>query len=201
MTSSIIEKLKELGYQTISEEHFRYVDLWYAWYQGHVKSFHDYRIFNGVRHVLCQRYTLGLAKQVAEEWANRIANEKLVITLEGQKEQAFFDEVCEGNHFRQMINRYQELGFALGGSACVARLGGVTVDEQGRVMEKAQKLYLDFVAADGIFPLSWENGIVTECAFATEFSKGSGNYLYLQLHVKDGAGTYAIQNHVYRKEN
>ena len=201
MTSSIFEKLKELGYSTVSEEHFRYVDTWRAWYEGHVKSFHDYRIYNGIRHVPCQKLTTGLAKNACESWADRIANEKLTITLEGEKEQAFFDEVCDGNHFREMVNRYQELCFALGTSACVARLGGVGIDERGRVIEKAQKLYLDFVTAEGIFPLSWTNGTVTECAFATEFSKGDSTYCYLQLHVLDGTGLYAIQNHVYRKEN
>jgi A118 family predicted phage portal protein len=100
-----------------------------------------------------------------------------------------------------MMNRYQELSFALGESAVVARLGGITVDGKGRVLNKAQKLFLDFVAADGIFPLSWENGIITECAFMTEFSKGSSTYCYLQLHTKDSYGTYVIQNHIYRKEN
>ena len=129
MTEQIIEKLRELGYETLPEDHFRAVELWRQWYAGHVKAFHDNFVFNGVNKVPCQKFTTGLAKQVCEEWANRIANEELAVTLEGEKEQAFFDEVCEKNHFRQMINRYQELGFALGGSACVARLGGVEIDE------------------------------------------------------------------------
>ena len=201
MTNQIFDKLKELGYSTVPEDHYRYVDIWKQWYEGHVKSFHDYKVFNGVRNVPCQKFSTGLAKNVCESWADRIANENLSITLEGEQEQAFFDEVCDLNHFREMINRYQELGFALGGSACVARLGGITVDGQGRVLEKATRLYLDFVAADGIYPLSWENGIIRECAFATEFSKGDSTYCYLQLHVQDGSGLYAIQNHIYRKEN
>ena len=201
MIQSIIEKLKELGYSTVSEDHYRDIDIWRQWYAGHVSSFHDYRVFNGVRHVPCHKVTAGLAKQICEDWADRLMNEKVSVTLEGEKEQAFFDEVCRQNSFQQMMNRYQELSFALGGSACVARLGGVTVDEKGRVLKKAQRLYLDFVAADGIFPLSWENGIITECGFVTEFSRDGGTYCYLQLHTKDGYGAYVIQNHIYRKEN
>ena len=100
---------------------YQYIDIWKQWYEGHVRNFHDYFVFNGVNKVPCQKLTTGLAKQACEEWANRIANEKLAVTLEGEREQAFFDEVCRKNHFRQMINRYQELSFALGGSACVAR--------------------------------------------------------------------------------
>ena len=201
MTEQIIEKLKELDYQTISEDHYRAIDLWRQWYAGHVSSFHDYKVFNGVRHVPCHKVTAGLAKQICEDWADRLMNEKVSITLEGEKEQAFFDEVCRQNRFQQMMNRYQELSFALGESACVARLGGISTDGKSRVLDRAQRLYLDFVAADGIFPLSWENGVITECAFVTEFSKGNANYCYLQLHVKDSYGTYVIQNHIYRKEN
>ena len=201
MTSQIFEKLKELGYSTVSEDHYRDIDIWRQWYAGHVSSFHDYRVFNGVRHVPCHKVTAGLAKQICEDWADRLMNEKVSVTLEGEKEQAFFDEVCRQNRFQQMMNRYQELSFALGGSACVARLGGVTVDEKGRVLKKAQRLYLDLVAAEGIFPLSWENGTITECGFVTEFSRDGGTYCYLQLHTKDGYGAYVIQNHIYRKEN
>ena len=201
MTDQIFQKLKELGYSTVSENHYRFVDLWKQWFSGHVADFHDYRVFNGLQQVQCHKVTAGLAKQICEDWADRLMNEKVSVTLEGEKEQAFFNEVCRQNSFVQTMNRYQELSFALGGCACVVRLGGIAVDEHGRVREKAQNLYLDFVAADGIYPLSWENGNITECAFLTEFSKGEKTYCYLQLHVLDSGGMYAILNHVYLREN
>ncbi len=77
MTSSIIEKLKELGYSTVPEEHYRAVELWKKWYAGHVSSFHDYKVFNGLRHVPCHKVTAGLAKQACEDWADRLMNEKV----------------------------------------------------------------------------------------------------------------------------
>ena len=201
MTDQIFEKLRELGYSTVSEDHYRFVDLWKQWFSGHVNSFHDYKVFNGLQQVQCHKVTAGLAKNICESWADRLMNEKVSITLEGEKEQAFFDEVCRQNSFQQMMNRYQELSFALGCGAVVARLGGIAVDEQGRVREKAQKLYPDFVAADGIFPLSWQGGAVHECAFMTEFNRDGDTYCYLQLHVLDGAGLYNIQNHLFKREN
>ena len=108
MTSQIIEKLKELGYQTVSAEHYRNVDYWRQWYGGHVPSFHDFRVFNGVRHIPCRKVSTGLAKKACEDWADRLMNEKVKITLAGEQEQAFFDAVCGQNRFRQMMNRYQE---------------------------------------------------------------------------------------------
>ena len=181
--SSIIEILKGLGYQTVSEEHFRSVALWRKWYAGHVSSFHDYKVFNGLRHVPCHKVTAGLAKQACEDWADRLMNEKVSVILSGDREQAFFDRVCDENHFRSLMNRYQELSFALGGGAVVARLGDIAVDSRGKVAGTAGKLFLDFVSADGIFPLSWQGGIIRECAFATEFIRGDSSYCYLQLHV------------------
>ena len=201
MTSNIIEKLRELGYQTVTEDHYRAVEIWRQWYRGHVKSFHDYKVFNGLRHVPCQKVTAGLAKQACEDWADRLMNEKVTVSLSGEKEQAFFDQICEQNRFRSMMNRYQELSFALGGAACVVRLGGLTVDGRGKIAGTSGRLFLDFVTADGIFPLSLKDGVVTECAFATELAKGDSVFCYLQLHVLDENGRYVICNHVYRKEN
>ena len=82
-----------------------------------------------------------------------------------------------------MMNRYQELSFALGGGAVVARLGDIAVDWRGRIAGTAGRLFLDFVAADGIFPLSWQGGVIRECAFMTEFVRGDAAYCYLQLHT------------------
>ena len=98
------------------------------------------------------------------------------------------------------MNRYQELSFALGGGAVVARLGDIAVDWRGRIAGTAGRLFLDFVAADGIFPLSWQGGVIRECAFMTEFVRGDAAYCYLQLHVLEPGGKYAIENHVYRRD-
>ena len=200
MTTQIIEKLKELGYSTVPEEHYRAVELWKKWYAGHVSSFHDYKVFNGLRHVPCHKVTAGLAKQACEDWADRLMNEKVAVHIEGEKEQAFFDRVCRENRFRSLMNRYQELSFALGGGAVVARLGDIAVDWRGRIAGTAGRLFLDFVAADGIFPLSWQGGVIRECAFMTEFVRGDAAYCYLQLHVLEPGGKYAIENHVYRRD-
>ncbi len=74
MTTQIIQQLKSLGYSTVSEDHYRLIDTWKKWYAGHVSSFHDYKVFNGLRHVPCHKVTTGLAKQACEDWADRLMN-------------------------------------------------------------------------------------------------------------------------------
>ena len=199
--TQIIDKLRELGYSTVPADWYSLIDTWNQWYQGRVRGFHDYRVFNGIKHVHCTKLTAGLAKTVAESWADMLMNDRVVITLEGSAEQAFFDEACAANNFRQMMNRSEEYAFALGTSAVVACLTGLQVDEEGRALSPATGIRLDFVRADGVFPLSWQNGVVHECAFATNQTFEGKTYVYLQIHCRPSGCEYRIENHLFSRTN
>lgn len=152
-------------------------------------------------HVHCHRYTMGMAKKVSEDWANLLMNEKVSITLEGEKEQDFFDSVCEDNNFLVKVNEMQEMKSALGTAAYVPRVVGATVNaDTGELTGSAQAVKIDYCIAPGIFPLSWENGKVLECAFATRRTIQNENYLYLQIHHLVN-GLYDIENVLYREQN
>ena len=168
MDINICTKLNELGYKTVPQSFYTNIAVWKSWYKGRVDDFHKYTVFNGQKKVECMKCTAGLAKKACEDWADLMMNEKVKLTLEGQKEQEFVDDVFEKNNFRQMANRYEELAFALGTTAIVARVKGMRVNEEGYMNgDGAKGLLLDFVMADGIYPIAWENGIIDECAFAT----------------------------------
>ena len=202
---TILSQLKSLGYESIPASWYDHISDWDAWYRGSVPDFHDYTVFNGMRHVRCRKLTAGMAKNIAESWADLLMNASLSITLEGKKEQEFFDAVCASNNFRYMMNLYEEYTFALGTSAIVLRLTGVPVDSEGKLLRpKRSKHYMpelaiDFVRADGIFPLSWENGVVRECAFATSHTVSGKEYLYLQIHLLQPDSTYRIENRLFFK--
>lgn len=194
---NISDKLRELGYKTVPESFYQYIQLWNAWYQNDVKDFHHYTIWNGIEHVERKKLSAGMAKKAAEDWANMLMNEKVAITLEGKAEQDFFDNVCKENNFRKMMNKFQELAFALGTTAYVARVSGLPVNGEGMSAGDAKALKIDFVMADGIYPLAWENDMVTSCAFATKRVSNNRSYVYLQIHEKSEAGTYDIKNYVF----
>ena len=80
---NIIEKLKQLGYSTVSEEFYTKVQEWKSWYGGDVKGFHKYMVRNGTSVVRCKRYSLIIGKKFPDDWANLLMNEKVHITLEG----------------------------------------------------------------------------------------------------------------------
>lgn len=202
MSNAVIIKLNELGYTTIPDSFYSKVYEWKSWYQGDVKGFHNYTVQNGERQVKCRRYSLGMGKKLCEDWANLLMNEKVQITLEGQKEQDFIDLVLTENNFTVKANEMQELKFALGTVAYVPRVIGQEISESGDIVPgNASGIVLDYVTIENIYPLSWQNGYVSECAFSSEVTRGGKDYLYLQIHRREDNGNYVIENRIYRYDN
>ena len=196
---NLYEKLRERGYKQIDTDPYANIKVWQSWYEGDVKKFHTYRVFNGSKHVQVRRYTMGMAKKVAEDWASLLMNEKAAITLEGKKEQEFIDKVFDDNNFRVKASELQEHKAATGTTAFVPRVTGAAADEEGNVT--GGEIKLDYVTAANIVPLTWENGVVTECAFATSKTVGKDKYLYVQIHKLAENGLYDIENVVYKDQN
>lgn len=198
--ASVIRILQGKGFNTIPEQFYSQIGIWKSWYDGNVRDFHNFKVFNGRNAVQCRRYSLGMAKKVSEDWANLLLNEKVKITLEGKKEQAFFDEVCTKNNFSVKANEMQELKSGLGTAAYVVRASGADADLETGIVGGGAEIKIDYVTAADIYPLSWENGVVGECAFTSHFTQKGQKYVYLQIHrLQDGR--YIIENSIYRDTN
>ena len=189
-----VELLKEIGCPIADSGFYSKIEEWKSWYVGDVKKFSTYTVKTGERIVKCKRYSLGMAKKVSEDWANLLMNEKVKITLEGKKEQAFVDKILSGSFFEVKCNEMQELKAALGTVAYIPRVVGQTEFS-------ASDIILDYVTAEHIWPISWVNGVIQECAFDSVVNVGKDEYIYLQIHKKDDRGLYVIQNQLYRNSN
>lgn len=200
---NIYEKLKALGFDTVPKEFYEQrIDVWRSWYEGKVNKFHSYRVYNGSKFVRMERYSAGMGKKVCEDWANLLFNEKVKITLEGKAEQEFFDSVCEANNFTVKANEMQEKKAAFGTCGYVFTVTDFTVDEDtGELTGNGKEIKLDYVAGANIIPLSWDNGVITECAFAIEKTIKGDQYVYMQVHHLADNGTYDIDNILYLKNN
>lgn len=194
---NIQEKLKELGYNCVPRQFYQRIDVWSSWYDGAVNDFHNYTVYNGIEYLDMKRYSLGMGKKVAEDWANLLLNEKVVITLEGEKEQAFVQNVLEANNFRVRGNEMQERKAALGTVAYVPRVENVKVQEGTGAILSAGSIKLDYCTAGAIYPLSWENGIVAECAFVSTHTIKDDSYTYIQIHALAN-GKYDIINKLFK---
>lgn len=201
MAFDIFNKLKALGYKTCPEDFYRKIDEWKQWYDGDVRKFHHYTVYNGQKTVQMERYKLGMAKKVCEDWANLLLTEKVKVTLEGDAEQAFFDDVCKKNSFDVKANELEELTFFGGTTAIIVRAVDVPVNEATGAITGTGRLVLDYVYMPNIFPLTWENGRASQCAFATRKVDGEDEYMYVQIHRLNESGTYDIENYLYRDNN
>lgn len=200
---NLLEKLKALGFTTVPKEYYEQsVDVWQSWYEGKVKKFHSYRVYNGSKFVRMSRYSVGMGKKVCEDWANLLMNEKVHITLEGKKEQEFFDGVCADNNWTVKANETQEKKAAVGTAAYVFTVTDVPVDEEnGDIVGNGGKIKIDYCSGNSIIPLSWDNGIINECAFAVEKVVKGDTYVYMQVHHFGENGNYDIDNFLYLKNN
>lgn len=168
MSNVIRQYLTDKKYNTASDDTYSHIYDWLTWYQGDVENFHNYKIYNGAVTTKHRRYTLGMAKKVCEDWANLILNEKVSIKAGNYEKR--LNEILEQNNFRVRGNQLIELAYALGTGAFVEYK-----DAEGSVI-------IDYIRADMIYPLSWDNGDITECAFGTTRVMDGKETIYLQIH-------------------
>ncbi len=176
----ITSYLKKLGFHPVNDEFYNTINLWFGWYRGKVPSFHDYFQYNGKKTIARSRATLGMAKHVCEHWANLLLNEKIKVSLKNSKSDKAVKAVLRKNNFYCCANRLLELTFALGTGAFVEYLDGAEV-------------LIDYIRGDMIFPLTWDNDKITQCAFAGEKYINGEKYYYINLHLLED-GYYKIEN-------
>lgn len=182
---AITRYLKQQGYGTVDDSFYTQIGRWFKWYKGKVASFHTYRQYNGMKTITRQRKTLGMAKKIPEDWANLALNEKVEIVIDDEEVSEQVHGVLDTNNFRVKGNQLLELAFALGTGAFVEYKDGDTVK-------------IDYIRAGMIYPLSWDNGRIKECAFASERAKGQEKQVYLNIH-KLVNGRYVIENQMFRR--
>lgn len=179
------------------------IEMWRSWYKGNVKSFHNYFVPNGKAKVKQQRYTMNMAKEISEDWADLIWSEKCKISVKNEESQNQFDELVNQLDLYSVINQAIEKANALGTVGLVTGVYDIKSDEYGTTLDVSEsKVRIDLVNVDCIFPLTWNNKEITECAFGSiEYIKGK-KYTVLSVHqINERTGNYVIKNHLFETVN
>lgn len=184
---AVTQYLKRRGFACVDDSWYSLIRLWQSWYQGKVPAFHCYRQYNGRRKVARTRKSLGMAKTIPEDWADLALNEKVDIVVNKATVNKRVQQVLKDNNFRVRANQLLELAFALGAGAFVEYLEG-------------DRVRIDYIRAGMIYPLTWDNGEVLECAFASERAVGKERQLTLTIHKRDEQGVYILENHLFRRQ-
>lgn len=194
---------KEYNYNpSVRDDMQTYIDQWHSWYKGNVKKFHNYFIYNGNRKVRQQRFTMNMAKEISEDWSDILWSEKCEISMKNKKSQDQFDELVDTLDFNTLINQSLEKSGALGTAGAVVSVYDLVNNEDGMTLDVSEaKTRVDLVDIDWIYPLSWNNKEITECAFGSvEYSKGI-RYVILSVHKLNDKGNYVIYNHLFKDNN
>lgn len=193
---SILKWLQDQGYQ-VNDTMSSYVDIWHSWYVGKVKGFHNYRVYNGEKYVNCQRLSLCMGKQVCQDWADLLLNEKVKINHPNKTTQDFIVSVLDNNNFWVRGNQAIEDAFWSGLVACIPYPDGLQIAPDGTVTS-TESIKMTFYVGNQIIPLTIDNGECTECAFYYEYKIADTVYIVLRMCVLEN-GQYVIVNKVFDK--
>lgn len=197
----ILNYLGRLGYTTLPASFYRSIKLWEGWYKGLVASVHKYKVYNGKTSISRTRLSLQMAKKVSEDIADLLLNEKTAITIsegtESSKTSDYVHAVLDNNNFATKGNEYQERKAFSGTTAYVCQIVDALADENGFL--SGGRIEINYVSAKNIFPLSWKNGSIIDCAFLFSKTIKCKKYAHIQVHelkVVDGVKQYVITNHI-----
>ena len=187
---------------SVKDEMQSYISLWNSLYKGKLKGFHDYYIYNGKKKVKQERYTLGMAKEISEDWADTLWSEKCKISLANDNSQSQFNDLVDELDLYSLINQSIEKSGAYGTNSLVISVYDIIQNEDGMYLDVSNaKTRVDVVDIDWVFPISWSNKGITECAFGSVEYKDGQKYIVLAVHKLNEQGNYVIFNHLFLDNN
>lgn len=176
--------LRNHGYTVPGAKQRELQRLWLQWYRGFVDNAHCYKVYDPMRGtVQKKRRVLGMAKTVCEDFGSLLINEHVQITADGFET---LPDILEQNKFMTRMNRLAEYTMATGTGAIV------------EFLDEAKNPVIDYIRADMVYPISWDNDNVSECAFASKkvVAQEDGKtkeIIYVQIHHRSGGG-WSIRN-------
>lgn len=189
---------KEYGYNAeVKDSYIKYINLWESWYRGFNEDFHKYLIYNGRNEIPMHRHTLNMAKKCCEDWADLLFNEKCMISVSEDESNNVLQDILTKLNFWEFANRAIEKAGSVGTGAIVLSLDNIIKNNNIYDSTNA-KAKLTYIHAINMYPLSWDNDKIKECAFANTQIINGEKYINLSCHKTKENGNYVIYNHVFK---
>ena len=167
MNEVVLKYLKKQGYDNVSTNYYKWIDLWESWWRNEV-DFHKYRDDSGVERTM---YTLGMAKRMSEDWASILFTERdEVITEANTTEQTernneYLDKQLKVLKVYKDLPTAIEKAMATGTAGAILRIKHAKVDKQGGLFsDERTKTDIIYVSASQIIPLRVEHGEIIDIA-------------------------------------
>ena len=143
-----------------------------------------------------------MAKEISEDWADILWSEKCEVSLKDETSQKQFNELVDTLDLYTTITQLIEKSGALGTEMAVVSAYDIIKNEDGMTLDVSNaKTRVNLVDIDWIFPLSWDNTAITECAFGSVKYINGQKYIVLSVHKLNDRGNYVIYNHLFSETN
>lgn len=191
---SINKALASQGMNTVASDMQDYIAIWMQWYRGNVDKFHTYsrQLVNGSKRTY-ERLTMNMAKKICEDMTRLIWSEKTKIELDNPENTEKLWQILDNKQNSLGVNlpKFIEKTLALG---------------TGMLVEYIQngKILLDYIDADLIIPISYNNSYINEVATISRSQHKEGNkdiwVSLVTIHKFDGT-VYVKQHKLYKSKN
>lgn len=180
---------------------YSHIGTWRNWIDGTVKGVHSYYqkvdTTSNRKRKMKRRRTNMLLK-ASEDWASILLNEKTQITVEDDAAQKYLmgeDEisgVLGRTNFWACANGLIATSRWSGTAAFEIYIKKMDVSEEDGKILSGDDIGINFLSAEQIIPISYENRTCTECAFASEKTVRGEPMTTVTAHTRGEDGTYNI---------
>lgn len=200
--NSVVKFLNNKGYNAYDNAELRAkIADWDLWYRGYVESFHVHHVSNGVNVAKKELFALKMGKRVCEDWVSltTLKDSHLVVNSTNTKSNVFVQGskgttgVLGSNNFNTLFNTYLESMYALGTCAFTVDVTNLEVYINSVAVNKETKVIINGYTAHEIYPITYRNGVVTECAFSKKYVINGREITLIQIHELDERNNYVIK--------
>lgn len=177
---------------------------WRSWYRGYNADFHDYTTTKRKSKIKLRHKSMQIAKKACEDWADVLFNLNCKINVGDKNDTNNIDQkeltrILNKTSFWLLVNQSVEKAFAVGTGALVLSVTGFkySPDKGTVIIDENTEPYIEFVNAEKIYPISWDNTKCTECAFVTYKNMRGKKYALISAHTIQSNGNYLIENRIF----
>ena len=161
-----------------------YYDVWFEYYQGNVTGFHKYNQQVNGSLKSCKRKTLNMPKLVCEEMTKLILGNEIKVITENKK---LLKILSDNEFYTNFFKFYEQVNlFGI----------GATIE----FLNDNKEIIIDYINADMLIPLSWENSKLTSLATISQKIEVNGKETFYTNDIvfhKFENNEYTIIKEVY----
>ena len=194
---------------------YDHIAEWRHWLEGNVKNFHEFYkkmdLNDNNNRMKLHRHRTNMLLKGSEDWASILLNEKTRIVIEDEKSNEFvmgkdeFSGVFGENDFWRNANELVATSRWSGTGAFEVYVRKMEMNDDSESEEygnliSGTSIGINYLSAEQIIPISYENAILREAAFVSERQVGGKTVSLVSVHLLNEKGTYDIES-FYLDEN